>query len=64
MDLVEVHVVHLQPLQARLDGLDEVGARVAALVGAWAHLAERLGRDHHAVARHLEVAQRLAGDLL
>ena len=32
--------------------------------GAGAGLAEDLGRDDHAVARHLQVLQRLPGDLL
>src|SRR5690606_25426057 len=38
--------------------------RQAALVWVLAHLAMHLGGDHHLVARHAEMLQRPAGDLL
>ena len=63
VDLVEVDVVELQPLQAGLDTVEDVAARGAACVRAGAHFAENLGRDDHAVAWHLQVFQGLAGDL-
>ena len=64
VDLVEVDVVELQPLQAGLDPVHDVAARGAARVRARAGLVEDLGRDDHVLARHLEILQRLAGDLL
>ena len=64
VDLVEVDVVELQPLQAGLDPVQDVAARGAARVRSRAGLAEDLGRDDHVLARHLEILQRLAGDLL
>ena len=42
---------------------DDVAARRAAHVRARAGLAEDLGRDDDALARHLQVLQRLADDL-
>jgi hypothetical protein len=55
-------MVELQPPRARLDAVQDVAARVAAVVGAGAGLAEHLGRDDDALARDLQVLQRLAGD--
>ena len=63
MDLVEVDVVELQAAQALLQRRDDVAARRAAHVRAGAGLAEDLGRDDDALARDLEVLQRLPGDL-
>ena len=59
--LVQVDVVGLQAAQAVLHLADEPAARVAAHVGVLAHLAVRLGGQHHAVAAP---AQGLADDLL
>src|SRR5215472_1993444 len=64
VDLVEVDVVELQALQARLQPGDDVAARRTAHVRARARLAEHLGRDDDALARNLEILQRLPGDLL
>ena len=64
VDLVQVDVLELQPLQAGLDAVEDVAARRAARVRPRAGVAEDLGGDDHAVARHLQVLQRLAGDLL
>ena len=64
VDLVQVDVVELQPLQTGLDAVEDVAARCAAGVRAWRGLAEDLGRDDHVLARHLQILQRLAGDLL
>ena len=62
--LVEVDVIELQALEAGLHRADEVQARVAAAVGAGAGGAIPLGGDDDAVARHMQVAEGLAGDLL
>ena len=59
--LVQVDVVGLQPAQAVLDLADDPAARVAAHVGILAHLAVRLGGQHHVVPA---AAQGLADDLL
>ena len=64
VDLIQVYVVELQPAQAGFAGLDQMQARVAAGIGAGAGGGIALGGDHHAAARNLQVAQRLAGDLL
>ena len=64
VDLVQVDVIELQALQACLHPVEDVAARRAAHVRAGAGFAEDLGGHHHLVARHLQVAQRLAGDLL
>ncbi|MDT4867197.1 hypothetical protein FQZ97_1020930 [compost metagenome] len=63
VDLVEVDVVQLQAPEARLHAVHDVVARGAGRVHALAAgFAQHLGRDHHAVARHLQVLQRLTGD--
>ncbi|MNT55633.1 hypothetical protein D3C72_1928820 [compost metagenome] len=62
MDLIEVDVVQLQARQALLHAIQDVHARIAARIHARAGLAEHLRGDHHVVARHLQIAQRLAGD--
>ncbi len=64
VDLVQVDVLQLQPLQARLDAVHDVAAGTAAAVGARAGLAEHLGGDDDVLARHLQVLQRLPGELL
>ncbi len=64
VDLIEVDVVELEPLEARLAGVDQVQARGALGVRARPHRPVALGGDDDAVARDLEVAQGLAGDLL
>ena len=64
VDLVEVDVIELQPLQARLRLVEDVVARCAALVRPVAHGAEDLGGHHDLIARHADILQRLAGDLL
>ena len=62
MDLVEVDDVGLEPLEARLAGIDEMVARQAAVIRAIAHRKPRLGGDEY-VALAL-AAERLADDLL
>ena len=62
VDLVEVHVIGPQPPQAVVDGVHDVLARQAALVGVVAHRAEHLGGDRHAVARRPEILERAAQD--
>ena len=64
MDLVEIDVVELQAAQAGLHAVEDVAARGAARIGALAHLAVHLGGHDHVLARHLQVLQGLAGDLL
>ena len=51
MDLVQIHVVGAQAPQAVVDGVQDVLARKAALVGIVAHGVEDFGGDHHPVAR-------------
>ena len=50
MDLVEVDVVHPQPLQRAVDGRHDVLARQAAAVGVLGDRVEHLGGDHHLFA--------------
>ena len=64
VDLVEVDVVHAEPPQRVVDGVHDVLARQAALVGVVAHRVVDLGGDDHLVARGAEILQRPAGDLL
>ncbi len=64
MDLVEIDVVELQPLQALVDRMQDVGTRQPDLVGPGAHLAAHLGRNHDGIARHSQCLQRLAGQAL
>src|SRR4029077_20148950 len=63
VDLVQVDVIELQALQARLQSGDDVAARRAAHIRARAGRVEDLGRDDDVLARYLQVAERLAGDL-
>ncbi|NYH16597.1 hypothetical protein GGD41_003825 [Paraburkholderia bryophila] len=63
VDLVQVDVIELQAFQARLHTVDDVIPRRAARIRKLVGLAEHLGRHDDFVARHLEVFQRLAGDL-
>src|SRR3954469_14334557 len=51
VDLVEVDVVHAEPLQRGVDGGEDVLAREPAPVRARRHLPVHLGRDHRLVAR-------------
>ena len=53
MNLVEVHVVGLQALQALVEFEEDGLAREAASVGLVAHHAMDLGRDHHRLAAHV-----------
>jgi hypothetical protein len=63
MQLVQVDVLHLQALQARLYAVHDVMARVAARIGPLgAGGAEHLGGHDHVLAWHLEVLECLAGD--
>ncbi len=57
-------MVEAQPLEACLDAVHDVAARRAAIVGARAHAAMHLGRDHHVRALDAQAPQRLAGELL
>ncbi len=59
VDLVEVDVVELKPLQARLRLIEYVTARSAAGVRRGADAAEHLRRDDHLVPGDAEIAQRL-----
>ena len=63
MDLIQIDVVDAQAAQRRVDAIEDVLARQAALVRAAAHCAVDLGRDHDLVARG-ERTQRPARDLL
>ena len=64
VELVKVNVVGLQASQGLVHRAADVDGRQLRVVRQLAHLAEDLGGHHHAVARHLQVAQRLAGDAL
>jgi hypothetical protein len=57
-------MVELQALQAGLAGLDQMRPAAAAGIGALAHAAVRLGRQHEFVPGHAGILQGLAGDLL
>ena len=59
MDLIEVDVVELQPLQAAGDLIHDVPARQADGVRARPGAAAHLGGDDHVFASDLEIAQRL-----
>ena len=63
MNLIQVDVLQLHPLQARLDAVHDVTTRRTTRIGALAHVAEHLGRDHDVFARDLQVLQRLTGNL-
>jgi hypothetical protein len=64
VNLVQVDVIELQALEARLDAVHDVVARGTARVGGFRRRAEHLGGNHHLVTRHLQVFKREAGDLL
>ena len=63
MDLIEVDVIRAEPLQRMIDRLHDVLARQAAGVGALAHHAVDLGRDHDLVPDRV-ILQRAADDFL
>jgi hypothetical protein len=63
VDLVEVDVVHPEPLQRCVDRGEDVLARQAAAVGARRHLAVDLGCDDHLVAAQQLAHQPAGGDL-
>ena len=63
MDLVEIHVVHLQPAQAVVNGVVDVLAREAALVQVITHHSEDLGGHDEPVTRRPEVLEGTAQDL-
>ncbi len=54
MHVVEVHVIGLQPPQAVLDGVQDVHARHAGVVGSRSGGIEEFGSDHGTVAPTLE----------
>jgi hypothetical protein len=64
VDLVEVDMVELQALQARLRLVHDMAPGGAARVRALSHLAMDLGGDDQFLAGQPEVADRLAEDLL
>src|SRR5260370_8782527 len=64
VDLVEIHIIGLQPPQAVVDGAQYMLAPEAALVRIVAHGVEDLRRNHHAVARWGEILPGAAQDLL
>ncbi len=64
VDLVEVDMVELEPIEAGVDLVEDVPARSARAVGPGVHPPERLGGDHHLAARNVQVLERLAEDLL
>ncbi len=63
MNLVEIDVVGLQPAQAFVDGVLDMLARKAALVGIVAHGVEDFRGDDEPVARRSEVLQRATDNL-
>ena len=63
MNLVQIHVVGFQPLQAVVDRVHDVLARQAALIGVVSHRAEDFGGNHELVARRPEVLERAAQNL-
>ena len=60
VQLVEIDMIGLQPLQAAIDRVHDVAARGAALVGALAHGAMDLGGDHDIRPLDAEIPERLA----
>jgi hypothetical protein len=63
VQLIEVDVVQLQALQAGVQLVHQVIARLTAAVGSLAHDAGGLGGDHQFVARQAKVLDRLAEQL-
>jgi len=57
VDLIEVHVIHAEAFQAVIDGVEDVLAGKAALVGIVAHAVVDLGGDDNAIARRAEIPQ-------
>lgn len=64
MDLVEVDVIEPQPFQTGPDLVHDMAAGHAGAVRPRPHPAEHLGGDHHLLAGHAQIAQRLAEDPL
>jgi len=64
VNLVQVDVIELQPLQAALHAVEDVAARRTPAVRAGRGVAEDLGGDDQALAGNLQVLQRLRRDLL
>ncbi len=63
MQLVEIDPVGAEPLERRVDRLEHVPARQAAIVGIVGHGAVELGRDHDLMTC-LTVVEKAAEDLL
>ena len=64
MDLIEVDVVRIQPLETFFDRGHDVSAREADGIGARAHPSPDLGRDHHVLARDAELLEAAAEEPL
>ena len=64
VDLVQVHVVHLQALQGFVDRVQDMLARETLVVDVIAHLPVDLGGDDHVLTLHAEMPEKIAGDLL
>ncbi len=60
VDLVQVDVICSQALEAGVDRAEDVFAREAAIVGAWAHLKIDLGGDHYLVSGSGKIFQGFA----
>ena len=63
VDLVEVDVIGLEAAEAVVDGVHDVSAGGADVVGARAHAAEDFGGDDDVFAGDVEVAEGLAEGL-
>ena len=63
MNLIEVDVVRLEPLQTLLDLRKDRRPRESGIFGAWPHAAKDLGRNNHIVALG-QLTQDLADNLL
>jgi len=61
VDLVQVDVVELQPLKARVHGAQDVSARQSRLVHARPHSSQHLGGENELVTGNAKIEQRLAG---
>ncbi len=64
MNLIEIDVVELQPLEALIDCMEDVGAGQASLVWPGTHAAVNLGSNHDLVASNAERLERLPGQAL
>ncbi len=60
VDLVEIDVIRLQPLQAGLDGVHDMAARRAHIVPSRPHPAVNLGRQDDVLASDAEILEGLA----